>query len=85
MTVLLNTLYVTTPRPTCASKGRPSVVMVGKEKRLQVPMHHLGGIVCFGDVMLTPALLGRCMEDGRRVMWLERGGRFQARVEGPVN
>ena len=85
MTVLLNTLYVTTPEAYLRLEGETVCVMVEKEKRLQVPMHHLGGIVCFGDVMLSPALLGRCMEDGRSVVWLERGGRFQARVEGPVN
>ncbi len=85
MTLLLNTLYVTTPDAYLRLEGETVCVMVEKEKRLQVPMHHLGGIVCFGDVMLSPALLGRCMEDGRSVVWLERGGRFQARVEGPVN
>jgi len=85
VTVLLNTLYVTTPEAYLRLEGETVCVMVEKEKRLQVPMHHLGGIVCFGDVMLSPALLGRCMADGRSVVWLERGGRFQARVEGPVN
>lgn len=82
MAVLLNTLYVTTPEAYLRLEGETVCVMVEKEKRLQVPMHHLGGIVCFGDVMLSPALLGRCMADGRSVVWLERGGRFQARVEG---
>ncbi len=82
---LRNTLYVTTPEAYLRLEGETVCVMVEKEKRLQVPMHHLGSIVCFGDVMLSPALLGRCMADGRSVVWLERGGRFQARVEGPVN
>lgn len=85
MALLLNTLYVTTPEAFLRLEGETVCVMVEKEKRLQVPMHHLGAIVCFGDVMLTPALLGRCMEDGRSVVWLDRNGRFQARLEGPVN
>ena len=85
MTVLLNTLYVTTPEAYLRLEGETVCVMAEKEKRLQVPMHHLGAIVCFGDVMLSPALLGRCMQDGRSVVWLERSGRFRARVEGPVN
>lgn len=59
--------------------------MIDKEKRLQVPMHHLGALVCFGDVMLSPSLMGKCMEDGRSIAWLDRNGRFQSRVEGPVN
>ncbi|MGQ0658187.1 MAG: type I-C CRISPR-associated endonuclease Cas1c [Chromatiales bacterium] len=85
MAVLLNTLYVTTPDAYLRLEGETVCVMVGDEKRLQVPMHHLGAIVCLGDAMLSPALLGRCMEDGRSVVWLARSGRFQARVEGPVN
>jgi CRISPR-associated protein Cas1 len=85
MTVLLNTLYVTTPEAYLRLEGETVCVMVEKEKRLQVPLHHLGSMVCFGNVMLSPALLGRCMTEGRGIVWLERGGRFQARVEGPVN
>ncbi len=85
MTVLLNTLYITTPEAYLRLEGETVCVMVEKEKRLQVPLHHLGSMVCFGSVMLSPALLGRCMTEGRSIVWLERGGRFQARVEGPVN
>lgn len=85
MALLLNTLYVTTPEAYLRLEGETVCVMIEKEKRLQVPMHHLGSIVCFGDVMLSPALLGRCTAEGRSIVWLERGGRFQARVEGPVN
>lgn len=85
MTLLLNTLYVTTPEAYLRLEGETVCVMVEQEKRLQVPLHHLGGVVCFGDVMLSPALIGRCMEEGRSVVWLQRGGRFQARAEGPVN
>ncbi|MCG3201629.1 MAG: CRISPR-associated endonuclease Cas1 [Gammaproteobacteria bacterium] len=85
MALLLNTLYVTTPEAYLRLEGETLCVMIEKVKRLQIPMHHLASIVCFGDVMLSPALLGRCMEEGRSVVWLERGGRFQARVEGPVN
>jgi CRISPR-associated protein Cas1 len=82
---LLNTLYVTTPEAYLRLEGETVCVMVEQEKRLQIPLHHLGAIVCFGRVMLSPALLGRCMEEGRSVAWLERSGRFQARMEGPVS
>jgi len=53
--------------------------------QLQVPLHHLGAIVCFGDVMVTPALLRRCGEEGRSVVYLDRHGGFVARLEGPVS
>lgn len=59
--------------------------MVEKEKRLQVPLHHLGAFVLFGDCMMSPALMGRCAQDGRSVVWVSRTGEFRARIEGPVN
>jgi CRISPR-associated protein Cas1 len=85
MTVLQNTLYVTTPDAYLRLEGETVCVMVEQQKRLQVPLHHLGAFVLFDHVMLSPALLGRCAEDGRSVVWLNRSGRFQARLEGPVN
>jgi CRISPR-associated protein Cas1 len=85
MKQLLNTLYVTTPEAYLRLEGETVCVMVEKEKRLQVPLHHLSAFVLFDHVMLSPALLGRCAADGRSVVWLNRSGRFQARMEGPVN
>jgi CRISPR-associated protein Cas1 len=82
---LLNTLYVTTPEAYLRLESDTLCVMIEHEKRLQVPLHHLSAIVCFGEVMLSPALLARCAEDGRSVVWMKRNGRFGARLEGPVN
>jgi CRISPR-associated protein Cas1 len=85
MKQLLNTLYVTLPDAYLRLEGETVCVMIEKEKRLQVPLHHLSAFVLFDHVMLSPALLGRCASDGRSIVWLNRSGRFQARMEGPVN
>lgn len=85
MKQLLNTLYISTEGAWLRLEGETLVVMIDKEKRLQIPLHHLGGIVCIGRVNLSPALMSRCMEDGRSIVWLSSNGRFQARVEGAVN
>lgn len=85
MTVLQNTLYVTTPEAYLRLEGETVCVMIEEQKRMQVPLHHLSAFVLFDHVMLSPALLGRCAEDGRSVIWLNRSGRFRARLEGPVN
>ena len=85
MKQLLNTLYVTTEGAWLRLEGETLVVMIEKEKRLQVPLHHLGGIVCLGRVNMSSALMARCMDDGRNIVWLNEQGRFQARVEGPVS
>ncbi|CCE23040.1 type I-C CRISPR-associated endonuclease Cas1c [Methylotuvimicrobium alcaliphilum] len=81
----LNTLYVTTPEAYLRLEGETVCVMIEKQKKMQVPLHHLGAFVLFDNVMLSPALLGRCAEDGLSVVWLNRSGRFRARLEGPVN
>ncbi len=82
---LLNTLYITTPEAYLHLQNETVCVKVDNKKRLQVPLHHLYSFVLFENVMLSPALLARCAKDGRTVVWLDRGGRFQCRLESPVN
>jgi len=82
---ILNTLYITTEGAYLHVDHETLKVEVAKEAKLQVPLHHIGGVVCFGDVMISPAAMGRCAEDGRFVVLLDRNGRFKARVEGPVS
>ncbi|MEK6804729.1 MAG: type I-C CRISPR-associated endonuclease Cas1c [Nitrospirota bacterium] len=82
---LLNTLYLTTEGAYLRLDHDTLRVEVERETKLQVPIHHLGGIVCFGDVLVSPAALARCAQDGRFVVFLDRNGRFQARIEGPIS
>jgi len=82
---ILNTLYVTTQQAYVHLDHDTLRVEVEGATQLQVPLHHLGAVVCFGDVLLSPALLHRCAEDGRQVVLLDRNGRFKCRVEGPVS
>ena len=85
MKKLLNTLYVTTQGTYLAREGETVKVRVEKETRLQVPIHTLSGIVCFGQVSCSPFLLGLCAERGVGVSFLTEHGRFLARVQGPVS
>jgi CRISPR-associated protein Cas1 len=82
---LLNTLYVMTENSYLHLDHETLKVSVEKENKLQVPLHHLGALVCFGDVMVSPALMRRCGEDGRSLVLLDRNGRFKARLEGPMS
>lgn len=83
MRELLNTLYVQTQGAYLRLEGETVVAEIEREARLRMPLHHLGGLVLFGNVMVSPFLLGRCAEDGRAVTWLSVYGRFQGRLEGP--
>jgi CRISPR-associated protein Cas1 len=57
-------------------------VEVDGKVQMQVPMHHLGAIVTMGNVMMSPFIMGRCADDGRAVVILDRNGRFKCRVVG---
>jgi len=81
----LNTLFVTTQGAYLSKEGETVVVRVEKETRLRVPVHTLGGIVCFGNVACSPFLMGFCAENGVGISFLTEHGRFLARVQGPVS
>ncbi|KAF0191029.1 MAG: CRISP-associated protein Cas1 [Gammaproteobacteria bacterium] len=85
MRQLLNTLYVMTPNAYVHLENDTLRIEVEREKKMQVPLHHIGSVVCFGDVMMSPGAMHRCAEDGRSIVLLDRNGRFKARVEGPVS
>lgn len=85
MHTLLNTLYVMTPQAYAHLENATVRIDVEHEKKLQVPLHHIGGLVCFGNVMVSPALMHRLADEGKSLVLLEEHGRFKARLEGPVS
>lgn len=82
---ILNTLYVMTPQSYLHLENDTLRVDVERQKKLQVPLHHLGSVVCLGNIMLSPALMHRCADDGIGLVLLDGNGRFKARLEGAVS
>lgn len=80
--LLLNTLFVQTQGAYLRLEGDTVRVEVEGAVRLQVPLHHLGSLVLFGNVLVSPFLIARCAEDGRSIVWLSEHGRFHGRLEG---
>lgn len=78
-----NTLYVTTEGAYVARRGETVVVQNKGDIGLRVPIHHLGGVVCIGNVSCSPSLMSLCAQFGVGVSFLSSTGRFYARVEGP--
>lgn len=78
----LNTLFVTTQGAYLAKDGEAVAVRVERETRLRVPVINLGGIVCFGQVSMSPPLMALCAESGVTVSFLTQNGRFLANVSG---
>jgi CRISPR-associated protein Cas1 len=85
MKKLLNTLYVTTQGAYLAKDGECVAVRIDNEVKLRVPIHTLGGVVCFGQVSCSPFLMGFAAERGLGFSFLTENGRFLARVQGPIS
>ncbi len=85
MYTIQNTLYVMTPQAYVHLENATVRVDVGREKKLQVPLHHVGSIVTFGNIMISPALMHRLADEGKDMVLLDESGRFKARLEGPVS
>lgn len=85
MRTLLNTLFVTTPHAYLHLDNDTVRIEVERETKLRVPLHHLGGVVVFGNVLVSPALMHRLADQGQSLVLLDGNGRFKARLEGPVS
>ena len=85
MKKLLNTLFVTTQGSYLFKEGETVVIKADDEIRLRLPIHTLGGIVCFGQVSCSPFLMGFCAENGVAISFLTENGDFLAKVQGPVS
>lgn len=85
MEVALNTLFVTTPDAYVHLDNETLRVEVERQTRLRVPLQHIGAVVCFGNVLVSPALAGVLADSGKALVILDRNGRFKARMEGPVS
>jgi CRISPR-associated protein Cas1 len=81
---LLNTLYVTTHGAFVGREAESLKVRIERETRLQVPVHHLASVVCFGAITVSPDALALCAEKGVTVVFLTGSGRYVARLEGPL-
>lgn len=81
----LNTLFVTTQGAYLAKEGETVAVKIDGEIALRVPVHTLGGVVCFGQVSCSPYLMGFCAENGVAMSFLTENGGFLAKVQGPVS
>lgn len=85
MKKLLNTLYVTTEGAGLRKDGENVIAEVDGAERARVPLHMLGSVVVFGAIYLSPPLIQACASAGITIVLLDRAGRFQARIEGPIS
>lgn len=82
MKKLLNTLYITRQETYLHKERETIVIKNGDEKLAQFPSLSIGGILCFGQVSMSPFLMGYCADKGIGIAFYTEYGRFLARIQG---
>ncbi|KOE53271.1 type I-C CRISPR-associated endonuclease Cas1c [Aggregatibacter actinomycetemcomitans] len=82
MRKLQNTLYITTQGSYLHKERETLVVEQEKKKVAQLPVHSIGHIFCFGNVLVSPFLLGFCGENNVNLAFFTENGRFLGRLQG---
>lgn len=85
MKKLLNTMYVSTEGAALRKDGENLVADVDGAEKARVPFHMISSVVVFGGIYISPPLMQACASSGITIVLLDRVGRFQARIEGPVS
>lgn len=85
MKKLGNTLYVMSEGLHLSQEGEAVAVERDRHAVMRLPVHTLSGIVATaGNVTLSPHLTSFCCSRGVSISYLDRNGRFLARVTGPI-
>jgi len=79
---LLNTLYITRQETYLHKERETIVIKNGDEKLGQFPAVNIGNILCFGQVSVSPFLMGFCAEKNIGLAFYTDYGRFMARLQG---
>ena len=83
MQQLLNTLYLLS-EGTYAHLDADAVKLERDgEPPVRIPLLRLDGVVAFGRVQVSPALMTRMVSENRFVVFMGWNGRFLGRLEGP--
>ncbi len=82
MRKLQNNLYITCEGAYLHKERETLVIEKEREKLMQIPIHSISGIYCFGNVMVSPPLMGFCGERGINLAFFNPYGRFLARMQG---
>ncbi len=82
MKKLLNTLYITRQESYLHKERETIVIKQGDEKLGQFPAISISNILCFGQVSVSPFLMGYCGEQGIGLAFYSVYGKYLARVQG---
>lgn len=82
MRKLQNVLYITTQGTYLHKERETLVVECNRQKIAQLPIHSIGHIFCFGNVLVSPFLMGFCGENNVNLAFFTENNRFLGRLQG---
>ena len=82
MIKLLNTLYITRQETYLHKERETIVIKQGNETLGKFPAINIANILCFGQISVSPFLMGYCAEKTIGISFYTEFGRYLARVEG---
>ncbi len=82
MRKLLNTLYITKEDAFLALDGENVVVKIDTNEIARFPLHPIESIISFSYMGASPALMGKCVENGITLSFCTPYGKFLARCDG---
>ena len=82
MRKLQNTLYITTQGSYLHKERETLVIEQERRKVAQLPVHAIGHIFCFGNVLVSPFLMGFCGENNVNLVFYTENGRYLGRLQG---
>jgi CRISPR-associated endonuclease cas1 len=82
MRKLQNTLFITTQGCYLHKERETLVVEHEKRKLAQLPVHAIAHIFCFGNVLVSPFLLGFCGENNVNLAFFTEYGKYLGRLQG---
>lgn len=85
MKKLLNTLYITSQKTYLAKERETVAIHLENRNKVRIPFHTLDGIVCFGNIRLSPYLIGACGDYGISISYLSKYGHFLGRFCGKTS
>ena len=82
MKKLQNSLYINTQKTFLHKERETLVVEQARKKLLQIPIHSVKNVFCFGNVLVSPAVMGFCGERGVGLAFFSEYGKYQGRLQG---
>ena len=82
MKKLLNSLYILDQTAYLTLDGENIVCKSDENEKFRLPLSNIEEIFCFSYIGCSPALMGKCIENGISITFISPQGKFLSRVQG---